>query len=125
MRIRTTSAIAAAAAFILLSLASWAIFRGQRLLYSLEARNEAEQTLTTLFTSLKNYDDFGAAIEQKRRAQGADHRFSGFSVPAASGFIRGATRLKASSPRWRPRGGRMERNANTAKMRCSARCSSS
>ncbi len=64
MRNRTTSAIAAAVAFILLSLASWAIFRGQRLLYSLEARNEAEQTLTTLFTSLKNYDDFGAAIEQ-------------------------------------------------------------
>lgn len=64
MRIRTTSAIAAAVAFIFLSLASWAIFRGQRLLYSLEARNEAEQTLTTLFTSLKNYEDFGAAIEQ-------------------------------------------------------------
>ncbi len=64
MRIRTTSAIAAAVAFIFLSLASWAIFSGQRLLYSLEARNEAEQTLTTLFTSLKNYEDFGAAIEQ-------------------------------------------------------------
>jgi two-component system sensor histidine kinase HydH len=61
---RTTSAVAAAIAFILLSLASWAIFRGQRLLFSLEARNEAEQTLTALFTSLKNYDDFGAAIEQ-------------------------------------------------------------
>ena len=64
MKTRTTSAIAAAIAFMLLSLASWAIFRGQRLLYSLEARNEAEQTLTALFTSLKNYDDFGAAIEQ-------------------------------------------------------------
>jgi two-component system sensor histidine kinase HydH len=64
MKMRTTSAIAAAIAFMLLSLASWAIFRGQRLLYSLEARNEAEQTLTALFTSLKNYDDFGAAIEQ-------------------------------------------------------------
>jgi len=64
MKTRTTSAIAAATAFMLLSLASVAIFRGQRLLYSLEARNEAEQTLTALFTSLKNYDDFGAAIEQ-------------------------------------------------------------
>ncbi|MCE1196675.1 HAMP domain-containing histidine kinase [bacterium] len=64
MRMRTTSAIAAAIAFTLLSLASWGIFRGQRLLYSLEARNEAEQTMTALFTSLKNYDDFGAAIEQ-------------------------------------------------------------
>lgn len=64
MRMRTTSAVAAAIAFILLSLAAWGIFRGQRLLYSLEARNEAEQTMTALFTSLKNYDDFGAAIEQ-------------------------------------------------------------
>lgn len=64
MKTRTTSAIVAAIAFILLSLSSWAIFRGQRLLYSLEARNEAEQTLTALFTSLKNYDDFGSAIEQ-------------------------------------------------------------
>lgn len=64
VKMRATSAIAASIALLLLSLASWAIFRGQRLLYSLEARNEAEQTVTALFTSLKNYDDFGAAIEQ-------------------------------------------------------------
>jgi len=58
------SAAIAVLVFILLTLANGMIFRGQSLLYRLESRNEAEQTLNALFTSQKVYDDFGSAIEQ-------------------------------------------------------------
>jgi len=58
------SAAIAVLVFIILTLANGMIFRGQSLLYRLESRNEAEQTLNALFTSQKVYDDFGSAIEQ-------------------------------------------------------------
>jgi len=58
------SAAIAILVFILLSIANGTIFRGQGLLYRLESRNEAEQTMNALFTSQRVYDDFGSAIEQ-------------------------------------------------------------
>lgn len=64
MKGHKTSAVMAVAAFFLLSMTAWMIFRGLGLLYRLEGRNEAEQTMNTLFTSLRYYDDFGSAIEQ-------------------------------------------------------------
>jgi len=64
MKRHMTSAAIAIAAFFLLSMTAWTIFRGLGLLYRLEARNEAEQTMNALFTSLRYYDDFGSAIEQ-------------------------------------------------------------
>lgn len=59
-----TSAWIALLAFFLLTATSWMIFRGLGLLYRLESRNQAEQAMNTLFTSLRIYDDFGSAIEQ-------------------------------------------------------------
>ncbi len=64
MKGHKASAAIAVLVFILLSLANGMIFRGQSLLYRLESRNEAEQTMNALFTSQKVYDDFGSAIEQ-------------------------------------------------------------
>ncbi|HWR11236.1 MAG TPA: HAMP domain-containing sensor histidine kinase [Rectinemataceae bacterium] len=64
MKGHKASAAIAILVFILLSMANGMIFRGQSLLYRLESRNEAEQTLNALFTSQKVYDDFGSAIEQ-------------------------------------------------------------
>lgn len=60
---RTTAAIACLA-FLLLSAVAWMIFQGLGMLYRLEGRNKAEQTMNTLFTSLRFYDDFGTAIER-------------------------------------------------------------
>ena len=59
MKRHMTSAAIAIATFFLLSMIAWTIFRGLGLLYRLEARNEAEQTMNALFTSLRYYDDFG------------------------------------------------------------------
>ena len=64
MKGHKASAAIAVLVFILLSLANGMIFRGLSLLYRLESRNEAEQTMNALFTSQKVYDDFGSAIEQ-------------------------------------------------------------
>ena len=64
MKAHKTSAGIALLAFLLLTAANCVIFRGLSLLYRLESRNEAEQTMNTLFTSLRIYDDFGTAIEQ-------------------------------------------------------------
>jgi two-component system, NtrC family, sensor histidine kinase HydH len=61
---RRTTALFAILIFLVLSLAGLAIVRGLGLLYTLESRNEAERSMNALFTSLRNYDDFGAAIEQ-------------------------------------------------------------
>ena len=64
MKGRKTLAGIALLAFLILTAANGVIFRGLSLLYKLESRNEAEQTMNALFTSLRIYDDFGAAIEQ-------------------------------------------------------------
>jgi two-component system, NtrC family, sensor histidine kinase HydH len=62
---RRTTALFAILIFLVLSLAGLAIVRGLDLLYTLESHNEAERSMNALFTSsLRIYDDFGAAIEQ-------------------------------------------------------------
>lgn len=64
MKGRRATALFAILIFLVLSLAGLAIVRGLGLLYTLESHNEAERSMNALFTSLRNYDDFGSAIEQ-------------------------------------------------------------
>ncbi|HET6452726.1 MAG TPA: hypothetical protein VFI08_15510, partial [Spirochaetia bacterium] len=57
------AAVLAVAVFAALSGIAVVIFRGMTERNRLESRNDVEQTLSLLFTSLREYDDFGAAIE--------------------------------------------------------------
>lgn len=82
MKGKKTLARVAFLAFMLLTAANMVIFRGLGLLYKLESRNDAEQTMNTLFTSLRIYDDFGAAIEQN---SALEQRILGIGIYALDG----------------------------------------
>ncbi len=53
----------AALAFVALSGVSLLVFRGERARALLESRVDGERTISILFASLRNYEDFGTAIE--------------------------------------------------------------
>ena len=53
----------AALCFAALSGVAVVIFQGMRQRTLLESRNDGERTINQLFSSLRNYDDFGSAIE--------------------------------------------------------------
>jgi two-component system, NtrC family, sensor histidine kinase HydH len=71
---RRTSALWVAAAgvcFAALSAINVVIFRGMAAQSRLEARNDAERTMSQLFARLRDHDDFGSAIEADVRLKTA------------------------------------------------------
>jgi two-component system, NtrC family, sensor histidine kinase HydH len=63
MNRRAVSLAAALLAFAALTAVSVVIFRDMAERRTLESRNAAEQTLSSLFTALRDHEDFGTAIE--------------------------------------------------------------
>lgn len=62
-RTRVLSLLIAALAFAVLSGLAIVIFRGMSERNLLESKNDCERTINVLFSSLRNYDSFGAAVE--------------------------------------------------------------
>ena len=62
-RTRVLSLLIAALAFAVLSGLAVVIFRGMSARNLLESKNDCERTISVLFSGLRNYDTFGAAVE--------------------------------------------------------------
>jgi hypothetical protein len=81
-RMRIVSVGLAVISFAALSGVNVLIFRGMNERNGLQSRNDVERTFTMLFTSLRGYSDFGAAIEGDPLLKG---RVLGFGLYGAEG----------------------------------------
>ena len=97
MNRRAVSLAAALIALAALSAVSVVIFRGMAEKSTLESRNAAEQTLSSLFTALREHEDFATAIEASETLRGA---LIGMSAAAADGstlFVWGEAPVAAAT----------------------------
>jgi len=121
-RTRLVSIGLAAIAFVALSGASVLVFRGARERTLLESRLDGERVIGMLFASLRNYDDFGAAIAAMPALSGKVIGVSVFSSDrqllyawgeAASAAREERSVQTAAGDRWTERYIENPRNAST------------